>query len=140
MLLIELFLIPGFGIFGIAAGGCMLYANYYAFTELGIWGGVITLLITMVSGFGSLVWFMKSKTLDRVALKKNITSRVDRSAEAGVRVGDSGQTTTRLALIGYAEIGGSIVEVKSASGFIDEHTPIEVVRIVDGIVLVKQAQ
>ena len=47
---------------------------------------------------------MRSKTLDKIALKKNITAKVDRSAEEKVKVGDIGVTTTRLALIGYAEI------------------------------------
>ncbi len=46
-------------------------------------------------------------------IKKNITSKVDRSAEEKVKVGDIGVTTTRLALIGYAEINGDIVEVEN---------------------------
>ena len=47
-----------------------------------------------------LIWFMRSKTLDKIALKKNITSKIDRSAEEKVKIGDTGVTTTRLALIG----------------------------------------
>lgn len=87
---------------------------------------------------GSLVWFMRSKTLDKIALKKNITSKVDRSAEEKVKVGDIGVTTTRLALIGYAEINGDIVEVKSSDGFLNEKTPIIVDRIADGVLLVER--
>ena len=63
---------------------------------------------------------MRSKTLDKIALKKNITSKIDRSAEEKVKIGDTGVTTTRLALIGYAEINGDIVEVKSTDGFLNE--------------------
>lgn len=84
------------------------------------------------------VWFMRSKTLDKIALKKNITSKVDRSAEEKVKVGDIGVTTTRLALIGYAEINGDIVEVKSSDGFLNEKTPIIVDRIADGVLLVER--
>ena len=87
---------------------------------------------------GSLVWFMRSKTLDKIALKKNITSKVDRRAEEKVKVGDIGVTTTRLALIGYAEINGDIVEVKSSDGFLNEKTPIIVDRIADGVLLVER--
>lgn len=81
---------------------------------------------------------MCSKTLDKIALKKNITSKVDRSAEEKVKVGDIGVTTTRLALIGYAEINGDIVEVKSSDGFLNEKTPIIVDRIADGVLLVER--
>ncbi|KAB4034525.1 nodulation efficiency protein D (NfeD), partial [Bacteroides uniformis] len=47
-------------------------------------------------------------------------------------------TTTRLALIGYAEINGDIVEVKSSDGFLNEKTPIIVDRIADGVLLVER--
>lgn len=140
LFLVELFLVPGISIAGILAGGCLLYANYYAFVHLGVAGGCITLAVSAVACIVSLVLFMRSKTLDRVALKKNITSKVDRTAESQVQVGDTGIATTRLALIGYAEIRGHIVEVKSAGGFIDEKTPVAVTRITDGIILVEQAQ
>ena len=82
--------------------------------------------------------YLPSKTLDKIALKKNITSKVDRSAEEKVKVGDIGVTTTRLALIGYAEINGDIVEVKSSDGFLNEKTPIIVDRIADGVLLVER--
>lgn len=136
--LVELFIVPGISIAGILAGGCAIFANYYAFAHVGIGAGFVTLLITGVACIGSLIWFMRSKTLDRISLRQNITSKVDRSAEARVRPGDTGITTTRLALIGYAEIGNDIVEVKSTGELLDAHTPIRVVRVVDGTILVEK--
>lgn len=138
LFLAELFLIPGISIAGILAGGCILFANYYAFTYMGTTAGIITLVVSALACIGSLVGFMRSKTLDRISLKKDITSKVDRSAEEKVKVGDTGITTTRLALIGHAEINGNIVEVKSADGFLDEKTPVVVSRITDGILLVEK--
>lgn len=135
-LLIELFLIPGISIAGITAGVCIIYANYYAFAHLGTGAGFITLAISAIACTGSLIGFMRSKTLDKMALKRNITSKVDRSAEEKIKIGDTGVATTRLALIGYAEINGDIVEVKSIDGFLDEKTPVIVNRITDGIILV----
>ena len=138
LFLVELFVIPGISLAGISALVCIIYANYYAFTNLGTTAGVITLVISAIACVGSLVWFMRSKTLDKIALKKNITSKVDRSAEERVKIGDTGITTTRLALIGYAEINGDIVEVKSTDGFLNEKTPIIVNRITDGVILVEK--
>ena len=45
---------------------------------------------------------------------------------------------TRLALIGNADIGGRLVEVKSADGFLDEGTPVIVVRVEDAQITVKK--
>lgn len=137
LFLIELFIVPGISIAGILAGVCALLANYYAFVHVNTLTGILTLTITALASIGSLVWFMRSKTLDRLSLKQNITSKVDRSAEARVQPGDTGITTTRLALIGYADIDGNIVEVKSTGEFMDAHTPVRVTRIVDGTILVE---
>lgn len=138
LLLVELFVIPGISISGILAGGCLLYANYYAFTYMGETAGFCTLALSAIACIGSLIGFMRSKTLDKIALQKDIDSKVDRSAEKKVKVGDTGVTTTRLALIGYAEINGDIVEVKSSDGFLNEKTPIIVNRITDGVLIVER--
>lgn len=138
LLLVELFIVPGISIAGILAGGCLLYANYYAFTAMGETAGFITLALSAIACIGSLIAFMRSKTLDKIALQKDIVSKVDRSAEERVKVGDTGITTTRLALIGYAEINGDIVEVKSSDGFLDEKTPIVVSRITNGTLIVEK--
>lgn len=139
LLLIELFIVPGISIAGILAGGCAIFVNYYAFTKIGIAAGIITLAITIIVCIGSVICFMRSKTLDRISLKQNITSQIDRSAETRVKIGDMGITTTRLALIGYAKIKDDVVEVKSTGELLNEHTHIRVVRIVDGTIMVERA-
>lgn len=138
LFLVELFIIPGISVAGIAALGCILFANYYAFANLGTGAGFITLVVSGIACIGSLVLFMRSKTLDKLALKKDITSKVDKSDADKVKVGDIGITTTRLALIGYAEFDGYIIEVRSAEGFLDEKTPVIVNRITEGTIFVEK--
>ena len=138
LFLVELFVIPGISLAGISALVCIIYANYYAFANLGTGAGFITLIISGIACIGSLVWFMRSKTLDKLALKKDITSKIDRSAAEKVKVGDTGITITRLAQIGNAEINGNIIEVKSMDGLLNEKTPIVVNRITDGIIFVEK--
>ena len=135
LFLVELFVIPGISLAGISALVCIIYANYYAFANLGTGAGFITLIISGIACIGSLVWFMRSKTLDKLALKK---SKIDRSAAEKVKVGDTGITITRLAQIGNAEINGNIIEVKSMDGLLNEKTPIVVNRITDGIIFVEK--
>lgn len=138
LFLVELFIIPGISFAGISALACIIYANYYAFSHLGMEGGFITLGVSAIACIGALVWFMRSKMLDKLALKKDIDSTVDKSAEKSVKLGDTGISTTRLAQIGYAEINGNIVEVKSMDGFLNEKTPIIVSRITNGTIFVEK--
>mgnify|MGYP000366461528 CR=1 FL=1 len=138
LFLVELFVIPGISVAGFLAGGCIIFANYYAFAYMGTTAGVITLIISALACIGSLVWFMRSKTLDRISLKTDIPGSVDRSAEQSVQVGDTGITQTRLALVGQANIAGHLVEVTSADGFLDEKTPVVVVRITGGTIFVSR--
>lgn len=138
LFLVELFVIPGISLAGIAALGCIIYANYYAFAYLGVGAGFITLTVSGVACIGSLIWFMRSKTLDKLALKKDITSKVDKSGANKVKIGDTGISVTRLAQIGNAEINGNIIEVKSMDGLVNEKTPIIVTRIIDGTIFVEK--
>lgn len=136
--IVEVFLVPGIGIAGIVSAVCLLYANYYAFTYLGLTEGIVTLLVSSIGGIAAIVWFMRSKTLDKLALKKDIDSKVINKAAKNVRVGDTGVTVTRLALIGNADFDGNIVEVSSADGFLNEKTPIIVDRIDESVIIVKK--
>ncbi|WP_321518639.1 nodulation efficiency protein D (NfeD) [uncultured Bacteroides sp.] len=141
LFLIEIFVIPGISFAGIGAFCCLIYANYFAFSNLGNTAGFITLATSAIACISTLTLFMKSKTLDKIALKKNINSTVDNEAEQSVKVGDTGIASTRLALIGMADINGHHVEVKSIDGLIEEKTPIIVSRIANGAILVvKQKQ
>ena len=86
------------------------------------------------------MWAIYGKTLDKVALKKNIQSTTaDKEAE-GIKVGDCGTTVTRLTLIGEARFGNSIVEVTSCDGFIDEKAEVVVERISANTIYVKPKQ
>ena len=83
-------------------------------------------------------WMLRSKTLEKYSLHKSIDSTAATPEQLSVKPGDEGVATTRLALIGNADIHGKTVEVKSADGFLDEGTPIVVVRVDEAQVLVKR--
>jgi membrane-bound ClpP family serine protease len=136
---VEVFLIPGISVAGIASALCLLYAVYYAFTSIGTLAGLLTLVVGAVGVVGVTAWFMRSKTVDKLSLKKSLDYDLNPLKNLDIRVGDTGRAVTRLALIGNADIKGHILEVRSADGFIDEKTPIVVERITDGCILVHKA-
>lgn len=135
---IEVFLIPGISLAGLASAGCILYANYYAFDTLGTVPGIITLVVSALGIIAVTLWFMRSKTVDKLSLKKSIDYRPEPLKGLDLQPGDEGVALTRLALIGNAEFNGRIIEVRSADGFIDEKCRIRVERILDGIVMVQK--
>ena len=79
---------------------------------------------------------MRSKTVDRLSLKKTLDYKPEPLKGTNIQVGDTGTSLTRLTLIGNAEINGHIVEVQSADGFIEERTSVRVTRIDNSTVYV----
>ena len=100
----------------------------------GVWVLAASLIVCCLIGY----WMLRSKTLEKYSLHKSIDSTAATPEQRSVKPGDEGVAVTRLALIGNAEIGGKTVEVKSASGFLDEGTPIIVTRVEDAQVIVKK--
>ena len=138
LFIIEVFLLPGISIAGFVSAGCLLYANYYAFDTLGTVPGCITLAISAIGVVAITIWFMRSKTVDKLSLKKTIDYRPEPLKGLDLKVGDEGIALTRLALIGNAEFSGRIIEVRSSGEFIDQKSKIRVERILDGVVLVEK--
>ena len=90
LLLVELFVIPGSSLAAILSAICLTWAVAYAFINISALAGIITLIIALILGSCVLITFMRSKTLDKVALTEEVTSTVDRSVAAQVQVGDKG--------------------------------------------------
>ncbi|MBR0361501.1 MAG: nodulation protein NfeD [Paraprevotella sp.] len=135
---IEIFIVPGISLAGIAALVCMIIANYITFSLFGtaVGGWVLIASIIFCSLLG--VWAARSKFLEKYWLHKSIDSTAATTEQLSVKVGEEGTSITRLALIGNADINGNVIEVKSADGFIDEGTPIVVVRVEEAQITVKR--
>lgn len=140
LFIVEVFLIPGISIAGIASVLSLLYANYYAFSVLGTGAGLLALTASIAGCVGITIWFMRSKTVDKLSLKKSLDYKINPLNGIKIKVGNKGIAITRLALIGNAEIDGHIIEVRSADGLIDEKTPVYVERIVGNTVIVRKLQ
>ena len=139
LFIIEVFLLPGISIAGIISAVCLLYANYYAFDTMGTLPGCITLVISAIGVIAITIWFMRSKTVDKLTLKKTIDYKPEPLKGLNLKAGDEGIALTRLALIGNAEFDGNIIEVRSTGDFIEEKSKIQIERIRDGIVMVEKA-
>lgn len=139
LLVVEVALIPGLGLTGIAGGAFMIAAIVYAFMGVSALAGWITLVVSILLCVLLIVWAVYGKSLDKVALKEKIESSVADPNIATLSVGMRGVAVTRLASIGNAEFDGKVVEVAVRNGnFVDTDENVEIVLIQDGTVYVKK--
>lgn len=128
LVLVEIFLLPGITLAGI---GGVLFATggiVYAYS-VGATAGNITLIASAVLFVVVFFFLLRKNSFKRVALNTDVDSKLPSSRELGIAPGDEGITLSRLAPIGKARIGDITVEAKSRDEFIDEQTPVVVVRV-----------
>ena len=134
--IVEVFLVPGFGVCGVLSIACAVAGVVITYTAYGFVAGLIATAAVVIVGALLLYWVMHSKQLEKASLHAVIDSTVATEEQAQVRVGDTGVALTRLALVGNARIGSVEVEVRSASGFIEEGSPVIVTKTKQGEIYV----
>ena len=77
LLLVEMFLLPGFGIAGVSGFGCLLAAIVVAYVWIGRMAGYITLAACLVLTALTIWGFLRSRALDKMALDTKIDSHVE---------------------------------------------------------------
>lgn len=129
-LLAEIFLLPGITVSGIAGFIFLVGGITYAYMYMGVVAGNLALLISVFLLLGSILYFIKSKSLRRISLTTNIDAKVDTSDLKKISVGDVGITQSRLNPIGKVFINNLTVEAKSIDGeMIDEDTEVIVNKV-----------
>ncbi|MGJ8637552.1 MAG: NfeD family protein [Phycisphaerales bacterium] len=152
-LLIEAFVIPGFGIFG-AIGLVSLFAGLlWSFipagsslsnpaTQQDLLGAVVTVSLGVFTA-GIVIWLI-TRNLERIPIfDKLVLSAVSGVTESDsptvfsamvrdtdvLHAGDTGIATTTLRPSGQADINGSLVDVVAEFGYIDAGTQVRVTRV-----------
>lgn len=134
--LLELFLIPGISVAGIAGTVFMGGAIYYAYTHISPTAGHFTVVASLVL-LATAVWvFIRSKALEKLSLKTEITGKNDPMANVEIHIGDIGISSSRLAPMGKVKINGFVVEAKTNDDFIDEGVEVKVLDIMNTNILV----
>lgn len=77
LLLMEMFLLPGFGIAGIGGFGCLIAAVVLAWVLISKMAGYITLGACLLLAALAIWGFLRSKALDKMALDSKIDSHVE---------------------------------------------------------------
>jgi membrane-bound ClpP family serine protease len=136
LFLMETFLLPGVTLAGVGGILFAVAGVLYAYS-LGPVAGHVTLGGSAVVCGGLFLRMFRAKSFQRVALKTNVDSTLISTRDLGLRAGQKGVTLSRLAPIGKARFGDVTVEAKAEEDFIDEQTPVVIVRI-DGYNVIVQ--
>jgi membrane-bound ClpP family serine protease len=126
-LVAELLLFPGLSIGGILAMACYGGAIWYAFDALSVTAGIWTIVAVALLSLLSLIFSLRAKTWQRLALKQEIDSVSMPNPESEVVIGAVGVSISRLSPMGKVEVNGKTFEAKSADVFIDQRSKVEVV-------------
>lgn len=139
LLVAELVLLPGFTVAGICAFAADAGAVWIGFARYGSTGGFIVLGVVIVVSVVATYLSLRANTWQRLSLKDNIDGISQQlPADDGVKAGDRGVATTRLAPMGKVLINGKIYEAKSIDAFVDQNTPVEVCEFDNFSVVVKK--
>jgi membrane-bound serine protease (ClpP class) len=152
LLLVEAFLVPGFGIPGIL--GAVLFAGGMLFLATGFRPGEpetldpeglrtmgLQLVVTLLVAGATLVVLARvfpGMPLFRGALLPAGAMPSGAAFTAGPRTGDA-VAVTALRPAGRASLGGDLVDVVSEGGFVEAGTPLRVVRVEGNRVVVRPA-
>jgi membrane-bound ClpP family serine protease len=139
LLIVELTLLPGLSVAGIAALIAYGIAIYLGFDRYDTSGGVITIGVVLAVSVAAIALALRAKTWQKFALNKNIDSTSQPLPDTKIKVGDHGKAITRLAPMGKVEINGETYEAKSlGDSYIDPGTEIEVAGFENFSVIVKK--
>lgn len=132
---LEIFFLPGVSIGGIVGTLFTGAGIWYAFAKLGVTAGWIVVAVSVLVLLFVIVYFIKGKPLDKMALDKELETNnfYDMSK---VAVGDTGVTLSRLAPMGKVLINSEEYEAKFCEGFLDRGVDVVVIDIDGNVLLV----
>ena len=129
LIILEIFFLPGITVAGFSSLIFFGGGIYYAFVNLGTTAGYVTIAASVVACVVGIIWFMRSKSLDRISLKTDIDSVIPTQVNDSIKVGDEGIALSRLNPMGTVLIGTVQVEGKTREDFIDEGSSVIVERV-----------
>ena len=127
LIALEVFVVPGFGVPGIAGLLCLIVACGLALYYFGaIGGGSLVFGVTALTSL--MAWLLPRTPFGSwIVHRKNLSAAV--TAVTGLEIGDEGVTETVLRPAGIARIGDRRESVVTRGEFIDAGLPVRVVEL-----------
>ena len=131
LIVVEVYLVPGFNVVGILGFLLIVFAVGYVFTETGLLGGSLALVSTVATGAGLFYWMWKSGAWNKFILTTSLRQDdelVAREHEHRERyLGKTGTAITPLRPTGVIEVDGERIEVVTQGEFIAAGSRVRIV-------------
>ncbi|MEZ5069849.1 MAG: NfeD family protein [Bacteroidales bacterium] len=138
LFVIEFLLVPGVTVAGIGGLVLTVYGVYRSFALFGAGTGTWVLVGTLVVSALVIALSLRARTWKRLMLDTNIEGNVQSSQDGQpLARGDRGEALTRLAPMGKILVNGIVREGVSITGYVKEHTPVEIVSVEGSRISVK---
>ncbi|MEA5111012.1 hypothetical protein SDC9_18018 [bioreactor metagenome] len=137
-LLLEVLVIPGTTVVGIAGFALIVFSVWESYHVFGSPTGHFVLSGTIFFTILTIYLALKSKTWNRIMLKTEISGKVNEIDSTKVQAGDSGISVSRLTPGGKALIKDEYYEVHTNGEFIDQESEIVVTHLADNKIFVKR--
>lgn len=141
LILIEIFLVPGFNIFGVFGFIMVALGIIFAYTKLSLATANFIMVLSLIGALILVRVVVKSKSWRRIVLndKQEKAEGFHASVENLARlIGKRGTTYTPLRPAGIALIEDQKVDVMTEGGFIERNRAIEVVLVEGNRVVVRE--
>ncbi len=139
LLILEIFVIPGFGIAG--AGGiiAMITSIFFIFptTETALIVIAIVLIFSVIGGIIVFKFFGSDKFLNNIALEKTEKGYVAQKQKIDL-LNKEGETISDLRPAGAVKIDGERIDVVSESSFVEQGVKVKVVKVAGNRIVVRE--
>ena len=146
LLLVEIFIVPGFGPIGIAAVILLCLGTYFAWTKLSLLSAILITIGSILSVILSIIFLTKSSYAKKMILQKSVKTNQNlfdtlQSAKRGEEVTGQGRRdqTPAVGMVGIAksslrpagigEFGELRLNVLTDGLYIDAGTSIKIIKI-----------
>lgn len=136
LMTMEVVVIPGFGVAGIASLICLAAGAVMSFNQYGTLGGIGVVVGTLVVGTALVVMLMRSKAARNMELKA-AEGKAAVPGDLDVWVGKEGVAASMLRPAGTGQFGREKLTVLSEGLFVKKGTAIKVVRVEAGKLVVE---
>lgn len=138
LIFLEIFFIPGTTLFGVLGGVAVVLGVVLMYAYYGRNYGNVSLAFSAVAVVLSVIAGFKLIDSNKLAMKAEIKGKVNELESHLFNLGDTGVTVTDLRPNGKAMINTTKVDVYSSGDFINRDTPIEISKITNDKIFVKQ--
>jgi membrane-bound ClpP family serine protease len=137
LLVIELLIVPGVTIAGIASIVFLAAGIIFSYKYFGNTGGNVTLFITLLFIIITVIFALKPRTWKRVSLQTSLEGNLKDGYIQNLKEGDRAIAKSKMSPIGEIIIQDNVLEAESIGPYIDAGQEVEIVKIENSKIFVK---